>query len=330
MEKLENIDIEKSKELFAYEMTEVLLMLKGEFASVSGKDMRYEQWAVDGEKKTIPSAHIAPVQLEHSPISLPAVNKAEAVKIPDAPAMTASVCLPSVPDFDLHQLPQVTLEAAKLTVPVVAPMEQKVSVPQVQVQNFCIPVPAAAIMPKAEIAKVDVQKITPNLPQVAIPQPDCTISVSVDPVKISVPEIPGFPIPSMNAPACADCSVAIPQLPQLPEIQPYSVQIQSMDLDVPAVSEVPHYVPQAVCIVPPAVKPVTIPAIPNIPELLPIQPGRNLPQESIHKISQCLQKLASKPTFTPKELVLEKKAAPAPQTVDVADMVSQFRASLGV
>lgn len=330
MEKLENIDIEKSKELFAYEMTEVLLMLKGEFASVSGKDMRYEQWAVDAKKKTIPSAHIAPVQLEHSPISLPAVNKAETVKIPDAPTVDASVCLPSVPSFDLRQLPQVTVEAKKLTVPVVTPMEQKASVPQVQVQKFCVSVPAAAIMPKAEIAKVDVQKITPNLPQVAIPQPDCAISVSVNPVEIQIPEVPGFSLPPMNAPACADFSVEIPPLPQLPEIQPCCVQIQRMDLDVPAVSQIPHYAPQAVCVAQPAANPVIIPAMPQIPELPPIQQASNLTEDSMLKISVCLEKLASKPTFTPKELVLEKKTAPTPQTVDVADMVSQFRASLGV
>ncbi len=330
MEKLENIDIEKSKELFAYEMTEVLLMLKGEFASVSGKNMRYEQWAVDAEKQTIPSAHIPTVQLEHSPISLPAVNKAETVKIPDAPTIDAAVRLPSVPSFDLKQMPQVTVEATKLTVPVVAPMEQKVSAPQLQVQKFCIPVPASAVLPKAETVEIDVQKINLNLPQVTIPQPDCAISVSVAPVEIQIPDVPGFSIAPMNAPACADCSVAIPQLPQLPEIQPCCVQIQRMELDVPAVSQIPHYVPQAVCVAQPVANPVIIPAMPQIPELPPIQQASNLTEDSMLKISVCLEKLASKPTFTPKELVLEKKTAPTPQTVDVADMVSQFRASLGV
>ena len=36
--KVENINIETNKELFEYEMTEVILKLKGEFAAFSGKD----------------------------------------------------------------------------------------------------------------------------------------------------------------------------------------------------------------------------------------------------------------------------------------------------
>ena len=44
---MENIDIEKHKELFAYEMTEVVLKLKGEFAVISGKDTQYWKNRVD-------------------------------------------------------------------------------------------------------------------------------------------------------------------------------------------------------------------------------------------------------------------------------------------
>ena len=43
-----------------------------------------------------------------------------------------------------------------------------------------------------------------------------------------------------------------------------------------------------------------------------------------------IEKLENKPTFTPKEIVLEKKTASTPQFGDVADAVSQFRAALGV
>lgn len=39
---IENINIEKNKELFEYEMTEVILKLKGEFATFSGKGTKYE------------------------------------------------------------------------------------------------------------------------------------------------------------------------------------------------------------------------------------------------------------------------------------------------
>lgn len=35
-------DVERNKELFEYEMTEVILQLKGEFAKLSGKDLHLE------------------------------------------------------------------------------------------------------------------------------------------------------------------------------------------------------------------------------------------------------------------------------------------------
>ena len=43
----ENINIDECKELFEYEMTEVIIKLKGEFAAVSGCSKRYSEAAVD-------------------------------------------------------------------------------------------------------------------------------------------------------------------------------------------------------------------------------------------------------------------------------------------
>ena len=42
----ENINIDECKELFEYEMTEVIIKLKGEFAAVSGCSKRYSEAAV--------------------------------------------------------------------------------------------------------------------------------------------------------------------------------------------------------------------------------------------------------------------------------------------
>lgn len=47
---IENINIEKNKELFEYEMTDVILKLKGEFAAFSGKGTKYEANKVAEEK----------------------------------------------------------------------------------------------------------------------------------------------------------------------------------------------------------------------------------------------------------------------------------------
>lgn len=330
MEKLENIDIEKSKELFAYEMTEVLLMLKGEFATVSGKNMRYEQWAVAAENQTIPSAHIPTVQLEQDQLSLPAVNIPEVIKIPDAPTLDTSVSLPPVPDFDLGQLPQVSVKAQRLAVPAITPMGQKVSVPQVPVRKISVPIPASTDLPKAKNWGIDVQKIDLTLPQVNMPQPNSVISVSINPIKVQIPEVPGFGVLPIKNLVYTDCSVAIPRSPQLPQIDSCCVQIHSTVLEVPAASRIPQYVPQTVSVALPVTKAVIVPAMPKIPGSLQIKQESNLTEESMVKLSACIEKLENKPTFMPKDLVLEKKTAHTPQFVDVADAVSQFRAALGV
>jgi len=46
---IENINIEKSRELFEYEMTEVILKLKGEFATFSGRGSMYEENKIAAE-----------------------------------------------------------------------------------------------------------------------------------------------------------------------------------------------------------------------------------------------------------------------------------------
>lgn len=74
----ENINIDECKELFEYEMTEVIIKLKGEFAAVSGCSKRYSEAAVDESclKVDIPTlpavelANIANYCPETSPVSI--------------------------------------------------------------------------------------------------------------------------------------------------------------------------------------------------------------------------------------------------------------------
>lgn len=69
----ENIDVERCKELFAYEMTEVILMLKGEFAAVSGKNLGLSQYFGEENRmvppKTVSCGEIPPVEMQPFGIS---------------------------------------------------------------------------------------------------------------------------------------------------------------------------------------------------------------------------------------------------------------------
>lgn len=61
---IENINIEKNKELFEYEMTDVILKLKGEFASFSGKGTKYEDNKVAEESLKLELYPLESVSLE--------------------------------------------------------------------------------------------------------------------------------------------------------------------------------------------------------------------------------------------------------------------------
>lgn len=59
----ENINIDECKELFEYEMTEVIIKLKGEFAAVSGCSKRYSEAAVDESSLNIDIRTLPTVEL---------------------------------------------------------------------------------------------------------------------------------------------------------------------------------------------------------------------------------------------------------------------------
>lgn len=82
----ENINIDECKELFEYEMTEVIIKLKGEFAAVSGCSKRYSEAAVDEsclniDIRTLPTVelpNIATVCPETPPVSIHSIVQTDA------------------------------------------------------------------------------------------------------------------------------------------------------------------------------------------------------------------------------------------------------------
>ena len=78
-ERLENININECKELFEYEMTEVILKLKGEFATVFGCGNRYKDAAVDDADLMVSVGVLPAVELEDIKTNYPDVS---ALKMP--------------------------------------------------------------------------------------------------------------------------------------------------------------------------------------------------------------------------------------------------------
>lgn len=94
--KVENINIEKNKELFEYEMTEVILKLKGEFAAFSGKDTRFEEMAVDDKKLHICTPEVIQVQMSDCNVQVPEVERIQPANPALVEVKSAELNLPSL------------------------------------------------------------------------------------------------------------------------------------------------------------------------------------------------------------------------------------------
>lgn len=78
---IENINIEKNKELFEYEMTEVILKLKGEFAMFSGEGTKYQDSKVDDEDLRLELHPLNSVSMETYRGEVPTIKSIGTVNI---------------------------------------------------------------------------------------------------------------------------------------------------------------------------------------------------------------------------------------------------------
>lgn len=136
---INEMNVEKNKELFEYEMTEVILKLKGEFAVVSGKDSRYKDVAVDQTKLDVSVEPLpkvgTPTQLVSVPnavIDLPIPEKSFGVtphivkltkvlsiniaSIPNCAISKADVVIPNVQITKNIAISRLQIKTAKATV----------------------------------------------------------------------------------------------------------------------------------------------------------------------------------------------------------------------
>ena len=97
--KVENINIEKNKELFEYEMTEVILKLKGEFAAFSGKDTRFADMVVDDAKLRINTSEVVQVQRENHHIETPAIGSVQQTEAARVEVKETILQLPVIPQI---------------------------------------------------------------------------------------------------------------------------------------------------------------------------------------------------------------------------------------
>ncbi len=157
---LENINIEKNKELFEYEMTEVILKLKGEFAAFSGKDTKFAEKSVPDEKlsikeglKPVKNVDCQSITVEYK--NTPSSNEFEI----NPPTVKRKDCTVEVPNTVINRNMRVNTVSQNFK----ADSENN-SEPDTVSASLSAGVPETVIVKTAEISNVEIEKYTVNVP----------------------------------------------------------------------------------------------------------------------------------------------------------------------
>ena len=158
---VEKTDIDKTKELFEYEMTEVVLKLKGEIAVISEAKSRYSEAAIDSEKLRVDPVTLPKVEQElysgYVPEAKSGVhnNRITAIENVD----TVKPIVPDVPKFSLSvpvlESNIITQSCAVKYRPIKTPIQHRDTIKPVQSKKTILP---AFAIPHSHSISIDSQK----------------------------------------------------------------------------------------------------------------------------------------------------------------------------
>ena len=274
---MDKIDIERCKELFEYEMTEVVLMLKGEFAAVSGKDLGLSQYRISDEKRNaykmvspIPTIEVQPVAipktLRDKPVSPNLSIQTDPVKL--------AISVPAQKQFQYSGvLPQIQVETlCQLDIP----HPSRTSFPrraQVRCTAAQIGVSAIQETPRMNIPPMDTAPMAVEIPEVTsfaqATKSISTIPESIAPDKLTIPEVPALSIPVVAlSPKTIDVpkirKVSAPNLRQTSEGNP-ATDAAPVTVEVPKVASFAQAT-KSISTIPESIAPdkITIPEVPAL------------------------------------------------------------------
>lgn len=242
-QEMEQMDIAQHHALFEREMTEVILKLRGEFASISGTDMGYEAYGVSAEKLKIPVVSIPNAEITKTVISVPEAQQMACGQIWPAKAEQQEISIPPIPKF--HRTPpdfcvdktgafSISLPhikpAVMAAIPSIAPKkicmsnlpkEQtapvwQVGLPSVPAACIKVTVPAAAqsaLSREITLEPIQVAVAAPPMEKPVLPR-----KITVGPVRIPI-TMPGpasAQIPTRITATPVSARISIPQVKKIP------------------------------------------------------------------------------------------------------------------
>lgn len=256
-------DVEKNKELFEYEMTEVILQLKGEFAKISGKDMNCDVTDVSVEKPDIkmevPDIAVKPVSIDTAgiigadkfaalgSIPAPAIEKGSinTPEIPDISAAVSERTAVTVAPFEIDGLnvktPLVTgIEAAGFK-----PESEAIDVPDIRievnketavsVEKTDVSVPGSISVPNMDSFDIKVDRISIDVPDTTVPGKKDIPEAAVERVSVNVPDINVPGADKIPAASVDKFDVHIGDISAPAQVKMTDVKLDQMNIDYPQV-----------------------------------------------------------------------------------------------
>lgn len=256
---MENIDIEKHKELFAYEMTEVVLKLKGEFAVISGKDTQYWKNRVDDNVLKVAPIAAPVVKFDGISLNVPELKNAPQFSFNVVGSDCPMVQIPQIRSLGNLKTVRLQLDSVSVVVPqvstfadslktcVAAPNQMKpVSVPMVPE----IRIPEFHAMEGNEIT-LDVPTITAfdyHAPEILVKKPEGLFDVGELPTwnpphcanavsRLTFPDIPAVPVWNPPVTTAFRAALSYPDIPGVPSWERPVPEKGDAEVFVPSVSK---------------------------------------------------------------------------------------------
>ena len=294
-------DTERNKELFEYEMTEVILQLKGEFAKVSGKDLQLDESQFETPsieiRSDITNVEIQPISI--ASIGAEATVSGETFAIPEIVVENSKIDCPAVPAPVVAMPSKVTVDQPVLDCKTV----DKVKAYSTTEANIDLPV-ISAVVPNVsvkEIPEIIVSDIGTQSVNAAMKLPRTETAANIEAIKVDIPDL-AINVSKMNTNTVASApSIAV-------------------DVDVPVISA--NYSPVSIKVKPNDVSDIAVPKVAEFTAHEVSLQGVNIQTPKIPKIKKYNGEtiILSNQETEPLDLPKIKTAMFSPTTVEPATL----------
>lgn len=259
-------DTERNKELFEYEMTEVILQLKGEFAKVSGKDLQLDESQFETPameiRSDIPNVDIQPISI--ASIGAKTAVSGEAFTIPeivvenskiDCPAVSVPVvAMPSQVKIEQPVLDCKTVDKVKeysatevdIDLPTISAVDSSVSIKEIpeitvseietQSANATMKLPRTEATANIEVIRIDIPDVAINLRKMEseVGMSDSPITVDADVPVVSA----NYPPVSIEVKPNDVSDIAVPKVA---EFTAHEVSLHGVNIQTPKIPKIKKY-----------------------------------------------------------------------------------------